>query len=382
MVMSRVTVLGNVHEVTFTKDDGMVGLQAAVRRACGKSVRVVPTERVGPVTDLNMLLWARRLYYEDGTLYGGFGQGGVRKAMPLGIEVATANGIVLPRLTEVRCRVLVRKQIAQVSVPVNDDTTVGNFKMKLIFDHGLALEPNKLFDEDPFDEVPNATLLCDVGGLNRIVATKSVTTNPEQWSWYKDLRDDTDVCEIYVKTLTGKTITFSVRPLEHTVHDLKMWVHTKEGIPSDQQRIIYAGQQLEDHRLLSAYTGDNLNGACFHLVIRLRGGMYHESSGRTDLTTRRRCKLDVFTADGSSVSVTVIRRDTLDDVLKKVKAQLPDDLDEDEDDDDEEEEQEEEDEEDAASDDDQRPGESDAAYAGRLKRKLSELRMYTKRHRV
>ena len=64
MVTSRVTVLGNVHEVTFAEEDGMVGLQAAVRRACGERVRVTPSERVRPVATVDMLLsQPRRVYY-------------------------------------------------------------------------------------------------------------------------------------------------------------------------------------------------------------------------------------------------------------------------------------------------------------------------------
>lgn len=75
--------------------------------------------------------------------------------------------------------------------------------------------------------------------------------------------------KLLVKTLTGKTIELTVA-LTDTVQSVKAQLQDKEGIPPDQQRLIYAGKQLEDALKLSEYSiTDN---ATVHLVLRLRGG--------------------------------------------------------------------------------------------------------------
>jgi len=100
--------------------------------------------------------------------------------------------------------------------------------------------------------------------------------------------------EVYVKTLTGKTILAWVRDYE-SVFDLKNKISKQDGIPVDQQRLIFAGKQMEDPNTLASYK--ILPHSTIHLVLRLRG------DGRTHIT------VFIKTLTGKTIEVPYLSRD-------------------------------------------------------------------------
>jgi ubiquitin len=75
--------------------------------------------------------------------------------------------------------------------------------------------------------------------------------------------------QIFIKTLTGKTITLDV-DRSTSVAAVKDMITQKEGIPADQQRLVFGGKQLDDSLVISDYNIES--ESTVHLVLRLRGG--------------------------------------------------------------------------------------------------------------
>jgi len=165
-----------------------------------------------------------------------------------------------------------------IRVGVYQETTIGDLKKSIRW----MLNINNL-DQISFyhrrQELCNSKCIKDYNlqdnetlslYINTLEFLKSMEEHREKLNEYPNYR-------IFVKTLTGKTLEFNITN-KHTVDNLKYLIVQKEMMGYNEIRLIFAGKQLEDGVKLSKY-GTKIEST-MHMVLRLRGGMYHETSGK------------------------------------------------------------------------------------------------------
>jgi ubiquitin len=285
---------------------------AAAREAAAAAARLKSVAAPGPDQSGSLRVFVKTL---EGT------------ARPLDLDLSDTIGVVKKKIAE------------SVGVPTNKHTLVQNMEKDLKEDDWTLAN---------YCVTPESTLYVVLRSRSRPIPGP----------------DKVGHLQVFVKTLTGKSITLNL-DYSDTINAVKLKIQAIDGIPPDQQRLIFQGSQLEDEWTVANYYIEK--ESMLHLVLRLRGGMFDESSAQSGMP-----KTFTLVSQKGEHAITW-RYESLKDVAARAAGlaalrtssdgvvELDSDSDDDSDD--------------ADDDSDERlDGEDDAAYIARLRGLLAEAR--------
>ena len=189
---------------------------------------------------------------------------------------------------QIEIRTLINEKSIKLGVEPSD--TIEKVKKKIQEKEGFPPEQQRLLFAG--NELENNKTLADYKVINQ--STLHLVLR---------LRGDRKVMQIFVKTLTGNTTNLSVEPSD-TIEKVKKKIQEKEGFPPEQQRLLFAGNELENNKTLADYKV--INQSTLHLVLRLRGD-------------RKVMQIFVKTLTGNTTNLSVEPSDTIEKVKKKIQ---------------------------------------------------------------
>ena len=118
-----------------------------------------------------------------------------------------------------------------------------------------------------------ALLLSNTGNTGNTDLDKTVQYIPRQ------IYIQPSTIHVHFKTATGQLFSITINP-QCTILDLKKQIYVHQDVTLDSQRLIFEGKQLDDHKRICDYPFKSTS--VIHIILRLRGGMFHKSSSRAD----------------------------------------------------------------------------------------------------